>query len=411
MAEPEPEAANSPVAPGKVEITEAVTEGFTNYYLQYTAPGQVLFVIRRYSEFDKLRAAVGAPAAEVEITRPFPPKQWLAAWQQDVVTERRSQLEQWLNGLLELNVVPSEVVLFLAQTDPDKAATVEQRKRMNDALVAQIGHEASEFVAYKTKHGTNGKHWATEKNACMSIERSGSGIASEQPKTVTELFTLAKDCSGSEPALWWEEPAEGPDGQTTYTVREWTWQQYYDDSMSAAKGFIALGVEQFGAVSIIGFNAPAWNMACLGAMAAGAKAAGVYATNEPEACRYIVDHSESSVVVVEDAKQMAKFTKSGILAKLPKVTALVQYLGVPAAEKEGKVRLLGWEAFLALGGDQRGGALKGAADEKVAATLAERMAQQKPGHCCSLIYTSGTTGPPKVAVDVKVIQTPLSIFH
>jgi long-chain-fatty-acid--CoA ligase ACSBG len=49
-------------------------------------------------------------------------------------------------------------------------------------------------------------------------------------------------------------------------------------------------------------------MACVGAIACGAKAAGIYATNEPDACQYIVEHSESSVVVVENEQQLKKFT-------------------------------------------------------------------------------------------------------
>lgn len=33
---------------------------------------------------------------------------------------------------------------------------------------------------------------------------------------------------------------------------------------------------------------------------------GIYATNNPEACLYITDHSEASVVVVEDQKQLVR---------------------------------------------------------------------------------------------------------
>jgi long-subunit acyl-CoA synthetase (AMP-forming) len=38
----------------------------------------------------------------------------------------------------------------------------------------------------------------------------------------------------------------------------WSWKQYYDDTMTAAKGFIALGLGRFESVNILGFNAPQW---------------------------------------------------------------------------------------------------------------------------------------------------------
>ena len=45
-----------------------------------------------------------------------------------------------------------------------------------------------------------------------------------------------------------------------------------------------------------------------------------------------------------------------------------------------------WDEFMALGGDVS----EEAVDERIAA--------QKPGHCCTLIYTSGTTGTPKAVM-------------
>eukprot|EP01047_Picozoa_sp_COSAG01_P107342 COSAG01_NODE_36364_length_518_cov_31.579952_1_plen_83_part_10 len=83
---------------------------------------------------------------------------------------------------------------------------------------------------------------------------------------------------------------------------------------------------------------------------------------------------------------MAKFTKSGILSNLPRVTALVQYLGGPAepttfqVDDERAVKQLSWTQFLDLGS---------AAEGPLGEELQKRLAAQQPGHCCSLIYTSG----------------------
>ena len=52
-----------------------------------------------------------------------------------------------------------------------------------------------------------------------------------------------------------------------------------------------------------------------------------------------------------------------------------------------RVRVLLWEEFMALGDED------GLAEE-----VEHRIAEQRPGHCCTLIYTSGTTGPPKAVM-------------
>ena len=59
--------------------------------------------------------------------------------------------------------------------------------------------------------------------------------------------------------------------------------------------FFHLGVKDYGSVCIIGFNSPQWFLGNMGAIACGAKAAGIYPTNGPEAAAYIANHSEAQV--------------------------------------------------------------------------------------------------------------------
>ena len=162
--------------------------------------------------------------------------------------------------------------------------------------------------------------------------------------------------------------------------KDWTnitWQEYYDKSIQFAKALLSLGFQPYDAVSIIGFNSPEWMIADLGAIAAGGIAAGIYTTNQPDSCHYIVSHSSSVVVVAENEQQMAKFMQ--IRDRLPKVKAYVQWSGKVPQEKD----VYSWDDFLALG--------KSVDTEEVN----KRIAAQKPECCCTLIYTSGTTGNPK----------------
>jgi len=152
---------------------------------------------------------------------------------------------------------------------------------------------------------------------------------------------------------------------------------------------MALGVGRFESVSILGFNSPEWLLSNNGAIAAGGFAAGIYTTNEPPACKYIVDHCKARVIVVEGQKQLDKIL--AIRAELPKLAAIVVYGGefnksANDGVGPGTAKVYGWDDFLVLG------------DNTSDADLQARMDDQKPGHCCTLIYASGTTGNPKAVM-------------
>jgi len=168
----------------------------------------------------------------------------------------------------------------------------------------------------------------------------------------------------------------------------WTMKEYYNDTLKAGKALMHLGIEQFDTVSIIGFNSPEWILANMGAIACGGKAAGIYTTNGPEACAYIVEHSESKVVVVEDSKHLAKFM--GLIkddaSRMPSLKTIVMWTGEVPEGQHDRVNVINWKDFMAL-------------SEKVEDSAIEaRISAQKPGHPCTLIYTSGTTGNPKAVM-------------
>lgn len=55
---------------------------------------------------------------------------------------------------------------------------------------------------------------------------------------------------------------------------------------------------------------------------------GIYTTNSPEACFYTADHSRANIIIVEDEKQLEKILV--IRSRLPKLKAIVQYVGEPS---------------------------------------------------------------------------------
>jgi long-subunit acyl-CoA synthetase (AMP-forming) len=169
---------------------------------------------------------------------------------------------------------------------------------------------------------------------------------------------------------------------------EWktvTWSTYGRDVRRAARALIKLGVQPGQGVSLIGQNNPEWLVADVGAIFAGAMPAGIYTTNSAVQARYITDHCEAKVSFADTPQQVAKFIAEK--DRLPRLEAVVQMTGKPAADAGGgKLRVLGWEEFLALG--------DGVPDSELDA----RLKAQKPDDVCTLIYTSGTTGEPKAVM-------------
>ena len=155
-----------------------------------------------------------------------------------------------------------------------------------------------------------------------------------------------------------------------------TWKTYAEQIRTAARALVALGVAAGGKVTILGFNRPEWVIFDHAAMMAGGVPAGIYTTCSADEVQYIVHHSESRVVLVENAEQLAKIEARR--AQLPLLESIVMMRGAPRAEGT-----LTWDEFLA----KAAGTPEAELDKRIAALQDDGLA--------TLIYTSGTTGPPK----------------
>ncbi|MCL1692188.1 MAG: long-chain fatty acid--CoA ligase [Actinomycetia bacterium] len=159
-----------------------------------------------------------------------------------------------------------------------------------------------------------------------------------------------------------------------------SWVDYAGEVAAAARGLIGLGVEAGSPVAILGTNTPEWVIFDVAAMAVGAMPAGIYPTNSPDECAYVLDHSRSSVVLVQNEKQLAKVLERG--GELPALRHIVLMRG-QSSESDG---VLTWGQFL-----DRGTTVP-------FSDVESRMAALGPRDGATLIYTSGTTGRPKAVV-------------
>jgi long-chain acyl-CoA synthetase len=141
-----------------------------------------------------------------------------------------------------------------------------------------------------------------------------------------------------------------------------------------AFGLVTLGVEKGDRVAILGNTRPEWTYFDFAALSTGAVVVPIYQTNSPEECRYVLENSDSKVVVVEDSEQLAKVRQ--VRDQLPRLEHVVLMTG--SAEDA-----ISMEDLAAKG---TGG------DDATWKTLYEAVT---PDDICTFIYTSGTTGPPK----------------
>ncbi|MCU0579127.1 MAG: AMP-binding protein, partial [Desulfobacterota bacterium] len=85
-----------------------------------------------------------------------------------------------------------------------------------------------------------------------------------------------------------------------------SWKEYGEMVRVVAAGLISLGVQRGDKVSILGENRPEWLFCDLGNMSVGGVSVGVYPTSAPDQVAYVVGHSESQVLFIENEEQVDK---------------------------------------------------------------------------------------------------------
>jgi long-chain acyl-CoA synthetase len=184
-------------------------------------------------------------------------------------------------------------------------------------------------------------------------------------RTIADLLPKAAEQYGAKVAVRYKEGEQWV-GKTYEEVR--------DLVRPLAFGLVTLGVEKGDRVAILGNTRPEWTYFDFAALSVGATVVPIYQTNSPEECRYVLENSDSKVVVVEDAEQLEKVRQ--VRDRLPQLEQIVLMTG-------NADDAISMEELAAKGG---GG------DDSTWETL---WGAVTPEDICTFIYTSGTTGPPK----------------
>ena len=176
-------------------------------------------------------------------------------------------------------------------------------------------------------------------------------------------------------ALWRAAVANPPDRPAYLAERDGRWVEVswpeaarrVDD---IANGLLSLGVVKGDAFAVLASTSLEWCLFDFALGLIGAIGAPVYANSSPQDCAYVIGHSESVGVLVEDAGQLAKVEETR--AELPRLRHVLTFADLPDLEARGR------EHALANPG-----------------VLDDASAQVDEEDLFTYIYTSGTTGPPK----------------
>ena len=85
-----------------------------------------------------------------------------------------------------------------------------------------------------------------------------------------------------------------------------TWKEYGERVWQVAGGLLQMGLEQGQTVCILGDNRPEWLVCHLAIMTAGGCTCGIYPTSSSDEIKYILTHSETHILFVENEEQLDK---------------------------------------------------------------------------------------------------------
>ena len=193
------------------------------------------------------------------------------------------------------------------------------------------------------------------------------------------------------PALLLKQAAAQPDAVAFREKKlglwqESTWATYARRTAHAAAGLLELGVERGDRIAIHAENRPEWLITDLAAQGIGAVSVGIYPTSPEAEVEYLLNHSDTVVLIAEDEEQLDKAL--AVREKLPKLRKIV------VIDTRG-VRILGQDPMVITYAELEAlGAARGDAE----ADFARRVNAIDQTTVAIIVYTSGTTGPPKGAM-------------
>ena len=198
---------------------------------------------------------------------------------------------------------------------------------------------------------------------------------SGQPQTIPALFQETAERQGDAPALFFKA------GGSWVPI---SWTEYRRAVTRLANALLAEGLQPGDRVALWAANRPEWQITDLAALHAAGATVAIYLTLAPDQVKYLLTHSESKVLVVENRKLLDQ-----IVQMRADLSAVQRVILIDGEAPDLDSWVVTWTEALKRG-DDFGRARPG--------LLANRWQGLKPEDTASLIYTSGTTGVPKAVI-------------
>lgn len=168
---------------------------------------------------------------------------------------------------------------------------------------------------------------------------------------------------------------------------EWktvTFRQFHDECRLVSFGLMGLEIKKGDKVALLSGTRYEWNLFDLAILGCGAVTVPIYPSNTAEDVEYILNHSESTAVVLEDAKQLEKVLARREKLKFLKTIVVIDPAAMASAKKAPDVMTVA--AVKEIGKRQ---------EARNPIQFEKNLRDAKPEDLITICYTSGTTGVPK----------------
>lgn len=164
-----------------------------------------------------------------------------------------------------------------------------------------------------------------------------------------------------------------------------TYDQFKEETDAFAFGLASLGIKKDDKIAIISENRPEWVYSDMAILCLGAINVPLYPSLTAESVEFILNNSESKIIIVSTKFQLNKVMKVRDKCKTLKYIILLNEKDYDSNNKD----------LLTFSNVQKSGKTY---EKQHPSLLKDNFTSIKPSDICTIIYTSGTTGEPKGVV-------------